>query len=74
MVGIGQRGDRGSGARDRHGRFGPIADTLQLSSTLTIGVTGGTRVTYSNISLTLGSDAAGHFGTQAVNGVVRRSY
>jgi len=44
--------------------FGP-------SSTLQIDVTGGNSVTFSNIKLTFGGDAAGHFGTQAVNGVVR---
>jgi hypothetical protein len=44
------------------------------SSTLTIRVTGGTDAAYSNITLTFGGDAAGHFGTQPVNGLVRKSY
>lgn len=44
--------------------FGP-------DSTLQIDVTGGSLVTYSNIKLTFGGDAAAHFGTQPLNGVVR---
>ncbi len=44
------------------------------SSTLTINVSGGTNAAYSNISLTFGGDAGGHFGTQAMNGVVQTSY
>ena len=42
------------------------------SSTLQIDIVGGNSVTYSNIKLTFGGDAAGHFGSQVVNGVVRR--
>ncbi len=42
------------------------------SSTLTIQVTGGTDAAYSNITLTFGGDAAGHFGTQPVNGLVQK--
>jgi hypothetical protein len=45
--------------------FGP-------SSTLQIDITGGNSVAFSNIKLTFGGDATGHFGSQAVNGVVRR--
>jgi hypothetical protein len=41
------------------------------SSTLQIDIVGGNSVAYSNIKLTFGGDAAGHFGSQAVNGVVR---
>jgi hypothetical protein len=42
------------------------------SSTLQIDIVGGNTVAFSNIKLTFGGDAAGHFGTQAVNGVVRK--
>jgi hypothetical protein len=41
-------------------------------STLTIDLTGGTTAAYSNITLTFGGDAGGHFGTQPVNGFVER--
>jgi hypothetical protein len=41
------------------------------SSTLQIDIVGGNSVAYSNIKLTFGGDAAGHFGSQVVNGVVR---
>jgi hypothetical protein len=41
------------------------------SSTLQINITGGNSVAFSNIQLTLTGDAAAHFGSQPVNGVVR---
>ncbi len=41
-----------------------------IASPLTICVTGGTRVEYSNITLQFGAPAATHFGPQAVHGVV----
>jgi hypothetical protein len=45
--------------------------TTQLTpSPLTICVTGGAHVEFSNITLVLGAPAAKHFGTQAVHGVV----
>jgi hypothetical protein len=44
--------------------FGP-------SSTLQIDIVGGNSVAFSNIKVTFGGDAAGHFGSQVVNGVVR---
>jgi hypothetical protein len=44
--------------------FGP-------NSTLTIDITGGTLVPFSNITLTFGGDATKHFGTLPVHGVVR---
>jgi hypothetical protein len=39
-------------------------------STLQIDVTGGSDVAYSNVALTFGGKAVGHFGSQAVHGVV----
>jgi hypothetical protein len=39
-------------------------------SPLTICVLGGNDVTYSNVTLTFGLPASGHFGKQAVHGVV----
>jgi hypothetical protein len=45
--------------------FGP-------SSTLQIDITGGNSIAYSNIQLTFTGDAVKHFGSQPINGVVRR--
>jgi hypothetical protein len=42
------------------------------NSTLQIDITGGNSVAYSNIQLTFTGDATKHFGTQPINGVVRR--
>jgi|SRR5580692_339307 len=39
-------------------------------SMVTICVLGGSEVTFSNITLTLGAPASGHFGMQAIHGVV----
>jgi hypothetical protein len=41
-----------------------------IASPLTICITGGTRVEYSNITLQFGAPAATHFGPQAIHGVV----
>ncbi len=43
------------------------------NSTLQIDVIGGNSLALSNIKVTFGGDAATHFGTQAVNGVVLTS-
>ncbi|MGC1459647.1 MAG: hypothetical protein WA825_15325 [Steroidobacteraceae bacterium] len=47
----------------------PTASQL-IASPLTICITGGTRVQYSNITLQIGAPAATHFGPQAIHGVV----
>jgi hypothetical protein len=39
-------------------------------SPLTIQIVGGTSIPYSNIKLTFGSPASGHFGTYSLDGVV----
>jgi hypothetical protein len=49
---------------------GAISSTLS-PSVLTVQVTGGTDRKYSNVTLTFASPASGHFGTEAVAGVVR---
>jgi hypothetical protein len=41
------------------------------SSSLQIDITGGNTVTFSNIQMSLMGDAATHFGSQPINGVVR---
>lgn len=43
-----------------------------IASPVTICITGGTRVQYSNITIAFGSPAATHFGPQAIHGVVVR--
>jgi hypothetical protein len=40
-------------------------------SPLTVDITGGTAVPFSNIKVTFGSPASGHFGTQPLDGVVQ---
>ncbi|HTC54477.1 MAG TPA: hypothetical protein VK700_21245 [Steroidobacteraceae bacterium] len=47
----------------------PTASQL-IASPLTICITGGTRVEYSNITLQIGAPAATHFGPQAIHGVI----
>jgi hypothetical protein len=42
-------------------------------STLQVCVNGGSDVPYSNVTLVFGSPASGHFGTQAIHGVVREA-
>lgn len=42
-------------------------------SALEVCITGGNAVTYSNISLTFLGPATGHFGPQAIHGVVRKT-
>jgi hypothetical protein len=41
------------------------------SSTLQVDITGGNTVTFSNIQMSFVGDAATHFGSQPINGVVR---
>jgi hypothetical protein len=42
------------------------------TSTLQVCVTGGTEVTYSNVTLMFAGPATSHFGPQAIHGVVRK--
>jgi hypothetical protein len=59
--------------RERYGKRRLPAICLSGSNvTLTVGVTGGTQVAFSNITLVFGMPASGHFGSQAINGAVRR--
>jgi hypothetical protein len=41
-------------------------------SPVTVCVVGGYHVKYSNFTMTIGSPASSHFGTQAIHGVVQR--
>jgi hypothetical protein len=53
-----------------NGQVAPF-ETTPPSSTLQVCVTGGTEVSFSNITLVWGGPATTHFGTQAIHGVVR---
>jgi len=54
-----------------NGGYPPFAPQGQTSP-LTVCVTGGTQVGYSNVTLVFGTPASGHFGSQAINGAVRQ--
>lgn len=56
---------------------GPFPPTGAVSSQLQVCIDGGTDVAtvvpYSNITLVFGAPASGHFGAQAIHGVVRKT-
>lgn len=54
-----------------NGSPAPFSKGGTVLSPLQVCVTGGTEVEYSNITLVLGAPATGHFGTQAIHGLVR---
>jgi hypothetical protein len=62
----------GSASVTGNGGYAPFAPQGQTSP-LTVCVTGGTQVGFSNVTLVFGLPASGHFGSQAINGVVRRN-
>jgi hypothetical protein len=51
----------------------PFSKDDTVLSMLQVCVNGGTDVPFSNVTLVFGTPASGHFGTQAIHGVVRRS-
>ena len=53
------------------GNGSPAAFEAKGPSTLQVCITGGTEVQSSNVTLVLTGPATGHFGTQAIHGVVR---
>jgi hypothetical protein len=61
----------GSASITGNGGYPPFAPEGQTSP-LTVCVTGGTQVGFSNVTLVFGAPASGHFGSQAINGAVRR--
>ena len=56
-----------------NGSAAPFSKNNTVLSMLTVCVTGGTDVPFSNVTLVFGAPASGHFGTQAIHGVVRKS-
>ncbi|MGB8494366.1 MAG: hypothetical protein WCE53_08220 [Candidatus Acidiferrum sp.] len=53
------------------GNGSPAPFEIKGPSTLQVCITGGTEVQSSNVTLVLTGPATGHFGTQAIHGVVR---
>ena len=51
----------------------PFSKGDTVLSTLQVCVNGGTDVPFSNVTLVFGSPASGHFGSQAIHGVVRKA-
>ncbi len=51
----------------------PFSKGGTVLSMLQVCVNGGTDVPFSNVTLVFGAPASGHFGTQAIHGVVRQS-
>ncbi len=60
----------GSASVTGNGGYAPFAPQGQLSP-LTVCVTGGTQARFSNVTLVFGAPASTHFGSQAINGVIR---
>ena len=54
-----------------NGSPAPFSKGGTVLSPLQVCVTGGTDVQFSNVTLVLGAPATGHFGMQAIHGVVR---
>ena len=54
------------------GNGSPAAFEANGASTLQVCITGGSTVSYSNVSLVYTGPATGHFGAQAIHGVVSR--
>ena len=55
-----------------NGSPAPFSKDDTVLSTLQVCVNGGTDVPYSNVTLVFGAPANGHFGMQAIHGVVRQ--
>ena len=56
-----------------NGAPAPFSKGDTVLSTLQVCVNGGSDVPYSNVTLVFGAPASGHFGAQAIHGVVRES-
>jgi hypothetical protein len=56
-----------------NGSPAPFSKNQTVLSPLQVCITGGTEVTFSNVTLVFGAPATGHFGTQAIHGVVRKA-
>ncbi len=56
-----------------NGAPAPFSKGDTVLSTLQVCVNGGSDVPFSNVTLVFGAPASGHFGAQAIHGVVRES-
>jgi hypothetical protein len=56
-----------------NGSPAPFSKNDTVLSQLQVCVNGGSDVPFSNVTLVFGAPASGHFGTQAIHGVVRKS-
>jgi hypothetical protein len=56
-----------------NGSAAPFSKNDTVLSQLQVCVNGGGDVPFSNVTLVFGSPASGHFGSQAIHGVVRKS-
>ena len=56
-----------------NGSPAPFSKNDTVLSMLQVCVNGGTDVPFSNVTLVFGTPASGHFGSQAIHGVVRKS-
>ena len=56
-----------------NGAPAPFSKDDTVLSTLQVCINGGLDVPFSNITLVFGSPASGHFGAQAIHGVVRKA-
>ena len=56
------------------GNGSPAPFEAKGPSTLQVCIAGGTEVQFSNVTLILTGPATGHFGTQAIHGVVRKAH
>jgi hypothetical protein len=65
---------KGSAAVAANGGPFPPPPATPEPSELQVCIDGGTDVAYSNITLVFGAPASGHFGPQAIHGVVRKGH
>ena len=56
-----------------NGAPAPFSKNDTVLSMLQVCVSGGSDVPFSNVTLVFGSPASGHFGSQAIHGVIRKS-
>ena len=59
-----------NGTATNTGNGGPATFEAKGPSTLQVCITGGSQVEFSNVSLVYTGPATGHFGSQAIHGVV----
>jgi hypothetical protein len=60
-----------NGTATTTGNGGPATFESKGASTLQVCIMGGTELSYSNVTLVYTGPATGHFGSQAIHGVVR---